>query len=67
MLAVMNGHRDSVMLLLEQSANPNAVDINKRTAAHRGVRKIAVLLFNDISIISILKCLVSGIYFSCFL
>jgi len=32
----MNGHRDSVMLLLEQSANPNAVDINKRTAAHRG-------------------------------
>ena len=37
MLAVMNGHRDSVMLLLDQSANANAVDVNGRTAAHRGV------------------------------
>ena len=37
MLAVMNGHRDSVLLLLEQSANPNAVDINGMTATHRGV------------------------------
>jgi len=37
MLAVMNGHRDSVMLLLDQAANPNAVDVNGRTSAHRGV------------------------------
>lgn len=37
MLAVMNGHRDSVMLLIEQSANPNATDVNGCTAVHRGV------------------------------
>lgn len=44
MLAVMNGHRDSVMLLLDQAANPNAVDINGRTAAHRGVIHHVVFL-----------------------
>ena len=45
MLAVMNGHRDSVMLLLEQGANPNAVDVNGRTSVHRGVRYPIILRY----------------------
>lgn len=48
MLAVMNGHRDSVLLLLEQAANANAVDINGRTAAHRGVRYFLVCAFRSV-------------------
>ena len=44
MLAVMNGHRDSVMLLLDQAANPNAVDVNGRTSAHRGVSITSIFL-----------------------
>ena len=47
MLAVMNGHRDSVMLLLEQGANPNAVDVNGRTSVHRGVNFFLDVLLVD--------------------
>ena len=46
MLAVMNGHRDAVLLLLEQGANPNSVDINQRTAAHCGVRGLLQPVIN---------------------
>ena len=38
MLAVTNGHRDSVFLLLQQGSNPSAQDFRQRTAIHRGVR-----------------------------
>ena len=38
MLAVTNGHRDSVLLLLQQGSNPSAQDLRQRTATHRGVR-----------------------------
>ena len=37
MLAVTNGHRDSVLLLLQQGSNPSAQDYRRRTAVHRGV------------------------------
>ena len=52
MLAVMNGHRESVMLLLEQSANPNAHDVNGCTAVHRGVRCIVRLGLEGTAVMS---------------
>uniref|UniRef100_S4RRT2 Ankyrin repeat domain 52 n=1 Tax=Petromyzon marinus TaxID=7757 RepID=S4RRT2_PETMA len=38
MLAVTNGHTDCVLLLMDKGANPDAVDLQKHTALHRGVR-----------------------------
>ena len=38
MVAVAGGHIMAVLLLLNMTANVNAVDIYQRTALHRGVR-----------------------------
>ena len=39
MLAVENGHRDTMSMLLKMGADVNAVDGRRSTALHRAVRE----------------------------
>ena len=55
MLAVENGHVDTVLYLIANSAIVNARDIHGHTALHRGVSHLKVNSLTDKKIIALSK------------